>query len=238
MSDAPDSPSYRLDDGVAVITLDDGKANAITPDILERLSALLDRALADDARAVVLAGRDGRFSAGFDLATMASSTEAMQALVKQGAEFYMKLYGYPLPTIAACTGHALAAGAILLLSADHRVGADVPAKIGMNEVAIGMGLPVFAVELARDRLNPTQFGAATMAARIYDPAGATAAGYLDRVVPAESVVAEAIADARQLAQLKTGAYSLTKRQTRQRSIDYILATLDDDVAALGGPTPT
>ena len=238
MSDAPDSPSYRLDDGVAVITLDDGKANAITPDILERLSALLDRALADDARAVVLAGRDGRFSAGFDLATMTSSTEAMQALVKQGAEFYMKLYGYPLPTIAACTGHALAAGAILLLSADHRVGADVPAKIGMNEVAIGMGLPIFAVELARDRLNPTQFGAATMAARIYDPAGATAAGYLDRVVPAESVVAEAIADARQLAQLKTGAYSLTKRQTRQRSIDYILATLDDDVAALGGPTPS
>jgi len=150
----------------------------------------------------------------------------------------MKLYGYPLPTIAACTGHALAAGAILLLSADHRVGADVPAKIGMNEVAIGMGLPIFAVELARDRLNPTQFGAATMAARIYDPAGATAAGYLDRVVPAESVVAEAIADARQLAQLKTGAYSLTKRQTRQRSIDYILATLDDDIAALGGPTPS
>lgn len=238
MSDAPDSPSYRLDDGVAVITLDDGKANAITPDILERLSALLDRALADDARAVVLAGRDGRFSAGFDLPTMTSGTEAMQALVKQGAEFYMKLYGYPLPTIAACTGHALAGGAILLLSADHRVGADVPAKIGMNEVAIGMGLPIFAVELARDRLNPTQFGAATMAARIYDPAGATAAGYLDRVVPAESVVAEAIADARQLAQLKTGAYSLTKRQTRQRSIDYILATLDDDIAALGGPTPS
>lgn len=237
MSDGQDSPSYRLDDDVAVITLDDGKANAITHDILERLSAMLDRALADGARAVVLAGREGRFSAGFDLATMTSSTEAMRALVTEGAEFYMKLYDYPLPTVAACTGHALAGGAILLLATDHRVGADVPAKIGLNEVAIGMGLPIFAVELARDRLNPTQFGAATMAARIYDPAGANEAGYLDRVVPADSVVAEAIADAHQLAQLKTGAYSLTKRLGRQRTIDHILATLVDDMAALGSPTP-
>ncbi len=237
MSDVPViSPTYVLDDDVAVITLDDGKANAIGHEILDRFSASLDQAVADSARAVVIAGREGRFSAGFDLATMTSSAAAMRGLVKQGAEFFMRLYGYPLPTVAACTGHALAAGAILLLSIDHRVGADVPVKIGLNEVAIGMGLPIFGVELARDRLTPTQFGAATMAARIYDPAGAVGAGYLDRVVPAESVVAEAIADARQLAQLKTGAYSLTKRLGRQRCIDHILATLDDDIASLTGPT--
>lgn len=235
MTDAPGLPTFELDDGVAVITLDDGKANAITHDVLDRLSALLDWALADEVRVVVIAGREGRFSAGFDLATMTSGEHAVRALVKHGAEFYMKLYGFPLPTVAACTGHALAGGAILLLSIDQRVGADGPAKIGLNEVAIGMGLPIFAVELARDRLSPTQLGAATMAAHIYDPASAVEAGYLDRVVPAESVIAEAIADARHLAQLRTGAYSLTKRLARQRSIDHILATLDADMASLTGP---
>lgn len=226
--------SYRLDDGIAVITLDDGKANAVSHATLAELSAHLDRA-EFEARAVVLVGREGKFSAGFDLKAMTESTESMRGLVTSGARFLMRLYGLGLPTVAACTGHALAAGALVLLSCDHRVGADVPAKIGLNEVAIGMPLPVFAVELARDRLLKSQFGTATFGAKVYDPAGAAAAGYLDRVAPAESVVAEAIAEARRLGELRTGAYARTKLAARQATIEHVLATLEADMASVSGP---
>ncbi|MCU1454580.1 MAG: Enoyl-CoA hydratase/isomerase [Acidimicrobiales bacterium] len=235
MTDAATSPTYRLDDGIAVVTLDDGKANALSHAVIDGLHGAIDRAEADGARALVLAGREGRFSAGFDLATMTESVESMRGLVIAGAKVQTRLYGLGLPTVAACTGHALAAGAIMLLVLDHRVGGDAPAKIGLNEVGIGMALPVFAVELARERLTRREFGPATMQARIYDPAGAVEAGYLDRVVPAGQVVDEAIADARRLAELRTGAYARTKQVARQAVIDHILATLEDDLASISGP---
>jgi enoyl-CoA hydratase len=236
MTDAPALPTYRFVDGVAVVTMDDGKANAISPAVLDSLGLALDQAEADSARALVLAGRPGKFSAGFDLATMTSGVEPMRALVDAGCRFMMRLYGLGIPTVAACTGHALAAGALVLLSCDHRVSGDGPAKIGLNEVAIGMGLPIFAVELARARLASNEFEPATMQARIYDPAGALAAGYLDRVVPDADVVDEAIGDARRLGGLRTGAYALTKTRSRERTIAHILDTLTDDIAGLTGPT--
>ncbi len=226
--------SYRLDDGVAVLTLDDGKANAISHATLEQLDAALDRAEAE-ARALVLAGRDGRFSAGFDLAAMTAGTDSMRSLVVPGARLMMRLYGLGLPTVAAGTGHAIAAGALLLLVCDHRIGAEGTAKIGLNEVAIGMALPVFAVELARARLAPAHFGPATMGAHIYDPAGAVAAGYLDRVVPAGDVVDEAVAEAARLGELRAGAYARTKEVARSQLIGHVLATLEDDVAGVSQP---
>src|SRR5690606_36200239 len=184
MSEAasPALPTYHLDDSVAVITMDDGKANVMSTAVVETLHAHLDQALADGARALVIAGRPGKFAAGFELSEMTASPESMRTLVVSGARWMMRLYGFGMPTIAASTGHALAAGALTLLSCDVRIGADVPSKIGLNEVAIGMALPKFAVELARDRIVSEAFGAATMAAQIYDAHGAAAVGYLDRVV--------------------------------------------------------
>jgi enoyl-CoA hydratase len=228
------SPIYTLTDGIAVVTLDDGKANAITGDLLTGLHHALDRA-EDEARCVVIVGREGRFSAGFDLAAMTASVESMRTLVVDGARLLMRLYGLPLPTVAACTGHALAAGALILLTTDHRVGAAGPFKIGLNEVGIGMALPVFAVELARDRLALTEFGPATMQARIYDPAEAVAAGYLDRILPPEELLDAALVDAHRLAELRTGAYARTKLVARQAMISRILTTLDADMASVGVP---
>ncbi len=234
MTDGVASPQYRLDDGVAVLTLDDGRANAISLDVLDQLHGALDRAEAE-ARAVVIAGREGRFCAGFDLAAMTENSDSMRTLVIAGARFLMRLYGHPQPTVAACTGHALAAGALVLLACDTRVGADGAYKVGLNEVAIGMALPVFAVELARDRLSPTELTAATMQARIYDPAGAVTAGYLDRAAPAGAVREEAVAAARRLAEVRTGAYARTKVMARGAVIERILATLEDDMAWVTGP---
>jgi enoyl-CoA hydratase len=168
---------------------------------------------------------------------MTASTDSMRHLVADGARFLMRLYDLGLPTVAACTGHALAAGALTLLSCDHRVGAAGPFKIGLNEVGIGMPLPVFAVELARERLTIAEFGPATMQARIYDPEGAAAAGYLDRVVPAEQLLEEALADAHRLAGLRTGAYARTKHVARTATIDHVLETLDADLTTVSGPEP-
>lgn len=228
-------PTYRLDDGIAVIALDDGKANAFSSAAVARLDALLDQGEADGARGLVLVGRPGRFSAGFNLEEMTSSAESMRALVIAGARWWMRLYGLGIPTVAACTGHALAGGAITLLACDRRIGADVPAKIGLNEVAIGMVLPIFAVELARDRLLPTAFGPATMGAQVYDPAGAVAVGYLDAVVPADDLLDAALAEARRLAELRTGAYGGTKRNLRGEMIERVLAGLEADMAGVDVP---
>jgi len=229
-----DPLTYRLDDTVAVITLDDGKANAIGHATIAALTEALDRA-ESEARAVVIEGRPGRFSAGFDLATMTESTEAMRELVISGARLMARIYGCPLPTVAACTGHALAAGALVLLTCDRRLGAAGSAKIGLNEVAIGMALPVFAVELARERLVPAEFTAATMGARLYDPEGAVAAGYLDHVVADFDLVTTAIDEAKALGELRSGAYGRTKSVARRDVIEHILDTLEEDMAGVTGP---
>ncbi|MCU1496582.1 MAG: Enoyl-CoA hydratase [Acidimicrobiales bacterium] len=230
-------PTYRLDDGIAVVALDDGKANVFSTATLHALEAILDQVEGDGARALVIVGRPGRFSAGFDLAEMTESVEGMRALVARGARWWLRLYGLGIPTVAAGTGHALAGGAITLLSCDVRIGADIPAKIGLNEVAIGMPLPSFAVEFARERLTKPAFTRSTLGAQVYDPAGAVAVGYLDQVVAADDVLETAMAEARRLAELRTGAYARTKANARGAMIEACLASLDADMASVDAPTP-
>ncbi|HET9557315.1 MAG TPA: enoyl-CoA hydratase-related protein, partial [Actinomycetota bacterium] len=131
-----------------------------------------------------------------------------------GGELLMRIFLHPQPVVVAVTGHALAAGALLVLACDVRIGADVPAKIGLNETAIGMPLPLFALALAEDRLDRRVVARATLGAEIFDPHGAVAAGYLDRVVPAAGVVAESVAEARRLGAYSSRAYAQTKEVLR------------------------
>ncbi|CAN5775925.1 crotonase/enoyl-CoA hydratase family protein [soil metagenome] len=235
MSDRATLPTCEIHDGIAMVTLDDGKANAFSTASLEVLERILDQVETDEARALVIAGRPGRFSAGFDLGEMTAGVDEMRSLVARGAHWWLRLYQLAIPTVAACTGHALAGGAITLLACDVRFGADAPAKIGLNEVAIGMPLPVFAVEFARDRLVAPAFTAATMGATVYDPATAALVGYLDRVVPADTLLAEATAEARRLGELRTGAYARTKRAARGAMVTACLESLDTDLAGLDAP---
>ena len=141
-----------IEDGVAVLHFDDGKANVLSHAAIDAFEAALDRA-ADEARAVCIVGREGKLCAGFDLSVMTGEPDGARQLVSRGAALLMRLYLHPQPVVVAVTGHALAAGALLALTCDVRIGADVPAKIGLNETSIGMPLPQFAIELARDRLD-------------------------------------------------------------------------------------
>jgi len=226
---------YRLDGPVAVVTHDDGKANVYSHAALDELGAALDKAEAE-ATALLLVGRPGVYSAGFDLATMTASDESMRALVAAGARWLARLFTAPMPVVTACTGHALAAGALALLVSDVRIGADAPARIGLNEVAIGMPLPAFAVELARYRMPPSRFDGALLG-RILSPAEAVASGFLDRTVAPEELEATALAEAHALAALSKGAVTRTKRAARQAIADAFLAGLDDDLAGVGQPRP-
>jgi enoyl-CoA hydratase len=237
MSDAPDAAdpvTCSIEDGVAVLRIDDGKVNVISHRVVEQLHAGLDRAL-EEARSVAIIGRPGKLSAGFDLTEMTAGLDRTRALVAAGGRLLMRIFGHGQPVTVAVTGHALAAGALLVLSADTRIGADGPAKIGLNETAIGMALPIYAMELAQARLVPTHLTRATVQAEIYDPAGALAAGYLDQVVPDADCEAAAITEARRLGELPTGAYRGTKLRLRQAIIDRVLAGLDADMVRLTAP---
>jgi enoyl-CoA hydratase len=234
MSDAPPSDAvvYALDGDVAVVSFDDGKVNVLTHAVIDALSAAVAKAGAE-ARAVAVIGREGRFCAGFDLTVMRAGPAEAGALLTAGARLALDIYLSPVPVVLGCTGHALAMGGILLMSADTRIGADGPFKLGMNEVAIGMPMPRFAAALARDRLAPTHLNAAIQLARIWDPAGAVAAGFLDEAHPAAEVRDRAIAHARELAAtLDPNAFRITRSVLRGPSHETISQALQQDGRAL------
>lgn len=227
---------YRLEGSVAVLVFDDGKANVLNDESISALHAALDAA-EKEATAVILIGRPGRFSAGFDLSVMGSDVESMRALVRSGAELLLRVWEFPRPFLAVCTGHAVAAGAMLLLSADYRLGVEGDWTIGLNEVGIGMPLPMFAVELARARLDPRLFTQATLFARTYDGEGAVEAGYLDEVVGADSLLERGLALGSQAGALEPAGFEPSKTRARKGLADFIRSTLDEDMASITMPTP-
>jgi enoyl-CoA hydratase len=227
MSDPDSAPvsSTRIGQ-VAVIDVDDGKANALGYATIDGIEAAIEAA--DDADAVVIAGRPGKFSAGFDLSVMTSGPEGARDLLGRGAELGLRLFELPKPVVLAVTGHALAMGGILLCCADVRIGAEGDFKIGLNEVAIGMPVPAFAVELCRDRLTPPAFAQAIQLAKVHDPAEALAAGFLDEVVPADRARDRAVEVATELAgRLHRGPFRLTRATVRSA----LAAQLRSDLAA-------
>jgi len=231
------SVTTEVVDRVLVIHLDDGKANALSFDMITAISHALDQAEADDTiGAVVLHGREGKFSGGFDLSVMRSGDwGAVATLVSDGGDLVRRLYGSSVPVVAACTGHALAAGALMLLGCDVRVGADVPCKIGLNEVAIGMVLPAWAITIAQDRLSRRHIQLAVVTAQVTDGGGAMAAGFLDEVVPERDVLARAIERAAELAALSGRAYAGTVLAVRGPVLERMAAQITSDREAGTSP---
>ncbi len=218
---------YELTDGIATITMDDGKVNAMAPEMSAELLEHLDRAEAEEAKVVVLAGRERTLSAGFDLRVEPAGWPAMMAT---GARLSARMLSFPRPVVVACPGNAIAMGAFLLLSADHRVGAAGDGRIGLNEVAIGLTLPWFAIEIARHRLPRPAFDRCTVTGVLLDPQEACAVGFLDEVVGADQLQEAALTAARQLAAIDPAAHAATKLRIRRE----VLAGLDDGIARLEG----
>ena len=219
--------TYRLEDGIGTIAMDDGKMNALSLDMFRQLSDALARAEADRA-VVVLSGREGVFSAGFDLRTLRAGGPDAYAMVRAGFELAERMLAFARPIVVACTGHAIAMGAFLLLSGDYCLGASGAFKVGANEVAIGITMPFFGVEICRQRLAPAHFHRAVINAEIYTPEDAVAAGFLDRVVPASELedVSRTVAGA--LAGLDQTAHAATKLRARAGALDAVRAAIEAD----------
>ncbi len=208
-----DAIRLSQDGPVLLAHLDDGKANALSSERIQALEDALARA-EKEAGALLILGRPGCFSAGFDLKEISKSPESATRLVARGALLLARILESPLPVVAGCSGHALAMGALLLMAADSRIGAAGAFKLGLNEVAIRMVLPEFAVQLARERLSRRHLVRSALLAELYDPETARDAGYLDRVETPEALESAARAEALRLAELPRGAFAGTKALLR------------------------
>ncbi|WP_336366117.1 crotonase/enoyl-CoA hydratase family protein [Marinobacter sp. C2H3] len=224
--------SYELTDKVATVTINNGKANALGHEVFEGLNAAFDRAEADKA-VVILTGQPGIFSAGYDLKQMQKSPQDAAALVKVGSTFARRLAAFPMPVIAACSGHAIAKGAFILLSSDYRVGVEGSFKLGLNETAIGMTMHHAGIEIARRRLTPVHFQRSVVNAEIFSPEGAIAAGFLDEAVAPEQLMARANELAQGFRKLNLRAFAQTKVKANAGYLELLDRCIEDDARHLG-----
>ena len=224
---------YLLEDSIARINLDDGKANVVSPDFIQFVNDSLDRAQADSAGAVLITGREGIFSAGFDLKEFEKGMEQGIAMVSGGMALAQRLYGYPLPVVAACTGHAIAMGAFLLLACDTRIGARGDFRFTLPETRISMAIPRVVQPLCQQRLSPGYLTRAVVQSEIFGPDKAVEAGFLDEVEEPEKLATTALDAAQALAQLPQEFYAANKMFMRDKTLQDMQVEFDKALAAAG-----
>jgi enoyl-CoA hydratase len=221
-----DLVNYQCEGKVATITMQNGKVNAMSPDHIAAINGALDQVELDQAAVVMIVGQPGIFSAGFDLKVFQTDARAGIEMVRAGSTLCRRLLAFPVPVLGVCTGHSIAQGCFILLACDYRIGVDGPFLLGLNEVQIGMTMHHVGIELPRARLTPSYFQRSVNTAEMFSPEDAIAAGFLDKIVPAEELMAAATAEANRLAGLNLVAHQATKLKVRAG----LLQTLDDAIA--------
>ena len=175
---------YELRERIAHITMNDGKVNVMSLEMLKGLRAAFEQAEQEADTLVLSSGLSEIFSAGFDLKVFAANdAEQSAGMVRAGAELARDLMLLDIPTLAVVTGHAFPMGTFLLLACDVRLGTQGNYRMGLNEVAIQITPPGFAVELARSRIHPAWLSRTVTLGEMFEPEDAVTAGILDRIVP-------------------------------------------------------
>ncbi len=210
--------NYELRNEVAIVSIDDGKANVVGHTFIDELNEALNRAEQDSAGAVILRGREGIFSAGFDLGEFKKGAEAGMSMVSKGMQLLIRLYSFPLPLVVACTGHGIAMGAFIILACDKRIGVRGKFKITLPETAIGMELPAVMMELTASRISPQYITRVVIQSEVFDPDQALEIGFLDEVVEAGALDDKAMAIAKQLTQLPAVQYAANKLLARKKTL--------------------
>ncbi len=223
-----DLVTYSEKDGIATITMDDGKANVLSTVMIERLNAAFDKAEHEGA-IVVLTGREGMFSGGFNLKEMQAGPKEAMVLTSKGSKLARRILAFPRPVIALASGHTIAMGAFLMLACDYRMIKDGDFKIGLNETIIGMTMHNFGIELARYRLALNYFNRCVINAEIFDPKGAVHAGFFDRIVPAESFAMAGTMAGKQFQNLNKEAFRNTKIRSRKAVFEILDQAIEDDL---------
>ncbi len=236
-----ESVQYRIKDQVATIRIDDGKRNALSPQVIKEINQALDQAESDRA-IVIMTGRESVFSAGFDLHVMKRGGINALRMLRAGYAITARIMAYPYPVIAACNGHALAMGVFLMLSADYVIGSRGDFKIAANEVAIGLTMPRVAAAMLRHRLNPAAFQRAVALSEFFDVESALNAGFFDELVDPVDLMPRAEACADKFKELDPRAHTASKRRIRAALIRKIrfsipLDLLDAILMGLRGARP-
>lgn len=220
-----------IDNNVHTIRLNNGKVNAISHQVISEINQALDQAEQEKA-VVILTGRVGMFSGGFDLNTMKSGPESAIALVTEGSKLARRMLAFPTPIIGVCTGHAIAKGAFLLLCCDYRIGCAGSFKIGLNEVFIGMTMHNAGIEIARNRIPQNYLTRSVINAELFDPQTAVLAGFLDQVVAEDELNNTAQSVAKHMQTLNMTAHHGTKLKERQLILDSIDAAIEIDAKSI------
>jgi enoyl-CoA hydratase len=222
--------SYVKTDGVAKISMDDGKVNVMSVAMLSELTAAFERAENDGVIVILTSARQGIFSAGFDTKILAKKNpQEVFDMVRLGAELAARVLAFPRPVVTACPGHAYPMGAFLLLASDVRIGADGPYRIGFNEVAIGIPVPTFGLELARHRLLPAYLQRTALTGEMFAPSEAMTAGFLDRVVSAPSLQDTADTLAAALRKIGLPSPASTKNRLRSELLATVRTAIDSEI---------
>ncbi len=222
--------TYQSEEKYVIIKIENGKVNAISHEVVEGLNASLDKAEQEN-KVVIFTGQPGIFSAGFDLKVMTASPESAKKLVTRGSKLSHRMLSFPTPIIIACSGHAVAKGAFLLLSCDYRLGTEGEFKIGLNEVAIGMTMHNAGIEIAKARLSSVYFERSVCNAEMYNPKQAINAGFLDKIVPDTHLMPTAIKIAKMFSQLSFKAHAATKLKSRKLYLDKLEKAIELDLAS-------
>ena len=209
------------DGDVSIITLNDGKANVFSPEMSKAVSSLLDK-VPEDKGSLVITGRPGIFSAGFDLKIISSGdSDAVASMVKAGFTLLARIYNFPRPVIAACSGHGVALGAFLLCCADYRIGAKGQFIVQANETRNNMSIPTPILEISKSRIAKTHWYRAILNAEAYPVENAIEPGYLDEVTDAENLMKRAMEVANDLATLGHPHYKITKDLDQKETLKRI-----------------
>jgi enoyl-CoA hydratase len=228
-----DLVDYERSGDVSVVTMDDGKVNVFSIPMLSQLHKAFDQAERDQT-VVLLTGRPGYFSAGFDLKVFDGPPGDTLTMLRLGATLAERILSFPAPVAVACPGHAFPAGAFLLMAADTRVGADGPYKLRLNEVRIGLTLPWFSIALARHRLTPSHFDHAVVTGTMFDPQQAREAGLLDAVVAPEALADAGRAAAEDLTAVDRRAHATTKLRARAKVLEELRDAIDTELSPPDG----
>jgi Delta3-Delta2-enoyl-CoA isomerase len=224
------SLSYRLEDGIAAIHLDDGKANVMSTDWFHALGEHLDRAAKDEAQAVLFRGRDGMFSGGLDMKWLPTlKGDAARELVETFSSAMLRIWSLPIPTVAAVTGHAVAGGCVLASACDLRFAADGPYRIQMNEVLAGMAMPSWAAVICQSAFPVPYANELLLLGRPFSPAEARRIGVVHGLAPSPAECAQQARVAAQgLAAIGSRPYAITKARLRGAEVERVKALLFDE----------
>lgn len=207
------------------LTFDDGKANVVGPSFLDDINAGLDRAQEEGAGAVILRGREGMFSGGFDLKEFEKGAQEGLKMVRRGFELLVRLYGFPIPLVAASTGHGIAMGAFIIMACDWRIASRGNFKMTLPETRIGMDLPPILIALTASRITPRHMSRVTLLSEVYNPEQAVDAGFIDEVVDVGDLDSRSREVAEQLARLPARQFASNKVALRANTLETMKSSL-------------